>query len=646
MKFYFFEIILLFCFIVPHAQLCNDNLGDPIVNVTFGIKGNPQIPSVTSYQRVGGCPGKGQYTINDFLFGCGGNWLRMIGDHTPGDLDGNYMLVDAESTPGIVHQDTASGLCENMIYQYSFYVANALQDDLSCGSSVVLPNLTLIIESLAGKTLASYSTGDIPLTKEKEWVQYGFTYKTTQGIDAVVLKIISNSIEGCGSVFAVDDIVFQNCGPSVNVSIDGTTADQKVCADYSNPFEMQGSFSAGFTDPVVQWQNSFDTGKTWNDIQGANTTFYKVPHRVSGVVEYRMVVAERGNINSVNCRIRSNSIYTAIYPIPPHTPPQFINGCTGKDYRLPSNDYAALEIEWTGPNGFFYNSPFVYSPVVVPNLTMKDTGLYILKQTFYFGCVSVDSFYLAIATGINILSQSSHALCEGGNEMLSITTSGTGSFQWSPSIGLSDDAIKNPIASPKDSTLNKVIVTNSSGCSDSAFLPVYIYRKPVADAGEDKTIIIGDSTILNGSVKGTSINYSWSPLLNIDNLNSLQPRVYPVQDMVYTLTAISNMGCGSASDNVNVKAFRDYFIPNAFSPNSDGVNDRFKIPAYNNYTVVKFIIYNRWGTVLFKSNTPGDGWDGTFNNIPQPTGSYIYFIQLLDKNNKKIIKQGTVSIIR
>src|SRR5271154_4654098 len=110
MKFIIVSFALLLCFPVLHAQLCNNNLGDPIVNIDFGTADNPVKPSFTSYAYVGGCPSKGQYTISGFLFGCGGDWVQMTGDHTPPpDLNGNYMLVDAESTPGTVLQDTATG---------------------------------------------------------------------------------------------------------------------------------------------------------------------------------------------------------------------------------------------------------------------------------------------------------------------------------------------------------------------------------------------------------------------------------------------------------------------------------------------------------------------------------------------------------
>src|SRR6185436_1878861 len=137
--------VLFFYSGLLHAQLCNTNLGDPIVNVTFGA-GQDFPPNKTSYTYVGGCPSKGEYTISSFLFGCGGYWVAMTGDHT-GDHNGNYMLVDAESTPGIVHEDTAKNLCGNMTYQYSAFVTNVMQDNLTCTIGVpVLPNLDFNIE--------------------------------------------------------------------------------------------------------------------------------------------------------------------------------------------------------------------------------------------------------------------------------------------------------------------------------------------------------------------------------------------------------------------------------------------------------------------------------------------------------------------
>jgi len=95
-----------------------------------------------------------------------------------------------------------------------------------------------------------------------------------------------------------------------------------------------------------------------------------------------------------------------------------------------------------------------------------------------------------------------------------------------------------------------------------------------------------------------------------------------------------------------VSVYKGFFIPSAFTPNGDGLNDRFRISVYDNYTVNKFLIYNRWGAVIFKSNNPGDGWDGTYKGYPQQIGSYIYYLEMKDPDNKIIIKQGTISLLR
>ena len=440
---YFISIVCLLFFTgLLQAQLCNNNLGDPIVNVTFGTKGNSP-PNKTTYNYVGGCPNPGEYTINNFLIGCGGDWTGTIGDHTH-DLDGNYMLVNAENNSGIVHLDTAKGLCSNMTYQYSAYIKNVMVKSLTCGGNAVSPNLTFTIEKPDGTVLASSNTGDIPTDDGTVWKQYGLNIKIPAGINTVILKLSDTSAKGCGSAFSVDDIVFQNCGPAVNVTIDGTTNKQNVCADYKNPFVMTGTYSAGFVNPVVQWQNSFDEGVTWKDIQGATTTTYTVPHRLSGIILYRMVVAEQENINSPNCRIRSNSIYTEIHPLPEHRPTAYITGCSGKDYLLPTGDDHAFDFEWTGPNGYYSTD----RSALITNLQFADTGLYLLKQVYDFSCVDYDSTYLNVAEGITLSATQPQPICEGASEILNITSSVPGNFKWSPSTGLSNTSIQNPIAAP------------------------------------------------------------------------------------------------------------------------------------------------------------------------------------------------------
>ena len=229
----------------------------------------------------------------------------------------------------------------------------------------------------------------------------------------------------------LDDITFRSCGPAVSVTLDGSTQGGNVCADYTNPFILQGAYTPGYADPAVQWQSSIDTGKTWADIPGENNIIYAIPHRLSGQASYRMVIAERANINSLNCRTTSNAIYTEIHPVPGHQPPQNILGCLDKDLFLPQTNPSALEVFWKGPGNYTSASP----AAIVPKVQYADTGLYTLKETFYFGCVSLDSFYLKIFPSTTIYTQPTYPICEGMSENLSVASSGGGTYKWYPSTG-------------------------------------------------------------------------------------------------------------------------------------------------------------------------------------------------------------------
>src|SRR5215470_11678630 len=165
MKFSALLTCLFFCFSPSStAQVCNGSLGDPVVNETFGAGGGYQIPSYkTSYTAVGGCPDNkgGTYTLASFLFGCGPNtWVQMIGDHTR-DMDGNYMLVNAESTPGTVYTDTAKTLCPNTTYQFGVWFTSVMTS-LACDGHPILPNLHFQVQTLSGTILVQGNSGFLP----------------------------------------------------------------------------------------------------------------------------------------------------------------------------------------------------------------------------------------------------------------------------------------------------------------------------------------------------------------------------------------------------------------------------------------------------------------------------------------------------
>ena len=114
----------------------------------------------------------------------------------------------------------------------------------------------------------------------------------------------------------------------------------------------------------------------------------------------------------------------------------------------------------------------------------------------------------------------------------------------------------------------------------------------------------------------------------------------------YWVTAVTH--CEVIKDSVDVltSCEPNVFMPSAFTPNNDGLNDVFRIPQINGQHVLSFSIYNRFGQIIFHSENNGEGWDGTINNKPQSAGTYIYIIKYSDVLGKLHSLKGTVVLIR
>ncbi len=640
---FFCPVLLLFAVSAARAQVCTGSLGDPIFNQTFGNDKQKLSPFKTDFDFVSGCPPKNFYTIHNFLFGCGPlgeGWAKTIGDHT-GDQNGDYMLVNGESFKGTVYRDTVRDACGSTTYQFGMW-ATAVMTRFTCGGRSLLPDIHYTVKSLSGTVLASDSTGKLPLVDETHWNFYGKVFKTPPGESGLVINITIDAPFGCGSAFALDDITISPCGPLINALLDGKPGPQEVCTGYNNPFVLTCSYTTGFTDPVLQWQQSADTGKTWTDIPGATSSSYAIPRRDDGPISFRASIAERSNIGSVKCRVVSNAIFTSVHHTPPHIFLSDVFGCLGKTFYFPEPDPFSVAYVWTGPNGYSSNAPRATIPVI----RYADTGLYIFQQDLRFGCKAVDSLYLKVFPGTTLTLQPVHAICEGQSEQLLASATDSVGYAWIPGTGLSNPSIANPIARPADSTEYKLIITNKYGCKDSIQFKIDVFRNPVAKAGPDKSILAGDTAVLEGLVKGTGVNFYWTPAQQLSGTQDLQPMAWPSVNSTYTLLVNSTLGCGSSSDDVTVKVYSSFLVPNAFSPNGDGINDKFGILQLDNYKVEDFSIYNRFGQRVFKTSNKYLSWDGNVNGNPQSAGTYVYQLRLRSASGRLIEQRGSLLLLR
>jgi gliding motility-associated-like protein len=141
---------------------------------------------------------------------------------------------------------------------------------------------------------------------------------------------------------------------------------------------------------------------------------------------------------------------------------------------------------------------------------------------------------------------------------------------------------------------------------------------------------------------GIQVTYLWTPSAGLSNPNISSPVASPADDITYTLLVTSDKGC-SASDKVFVKVLKSVEIPNIFSPNGDGIHDRWEINYLESYPGCTIDVYNRYGQLIYHSVGYKNPWDGKVNGKDAPVGTYYYIV---DPKNGRAKRSGYVDIIR
>jgi len=623
------------------AQLCTGVLGDPAAVIDFGSGSNPG-PAINNIQAPyvytnNDCPQEGFYAIRSSTFFCNSNgWQVVPFDHTPNDTEGYFLMVNGLNGPSLVFLDTVNGLCPNISMQVDAYLMN-LYKSSGCNGSAIDPDLTFTVTDMAGNILVQKNTGPINKVSVPDWTSSSFLF-TAPLNGSIILKITSNGAAGCGNDFAIDDITFRPCGPTISCSFANYGLPlMTICETNQQNILMTEYYVGNFANKLFQWQLSNDHGSSWDDINGANSTSFIRSSTPPGEYWYRCTVTDASLVGNNGCRFPSNPLKVQVVGKPFAQATNYVFGCYGSTIYL----FAAggSIYEWFGPNGFHSN---VQGPAI-PNVTFNATGTYVVKVTSLPGCFDYDTTSLVIYEApIATLTPATVSLCEGDSVQLS--AGGSLRYKWFPSTGLSNDSIPNPFAKPANDITYTVRVYNQYTCYDTASVKFTVWKKPKAFAGPDQYFRKGRTVQMAGGATGSNISYNWSPPTYLDNPNYLRPKAKPPGTITYTLNVVSNNGCGISRDSVKLEAIDKLFIPTAFTPNNDGLNDRWEIITFEDYEAAIVEVFNRFGELIYRGHgNDYKPWDGTFKGKPAMPGTYVYILRL---NNGKPIIKGTLELIR
>ncbi len=246
------------------------------------------------------------------------------------------------------------------------------------------------------------------------------------------------------------------------------------------------------------------------------------------------------------------------------------------------------------------------------------------------GCAKRDSIIISSKPNPLINFGSDTTLCEGQTLLLDATNNNA-TYTW-------QDGSTGPTFNVNSAGTYSVDVA-ANGCDTVGKINVVYTTKPIINLGNDTSICITQSLLLNASYPQST--YVWQD-------GSTQPQFNVTQAGTYSADVTN--ACGDTKDSINV-VFENcacrFYVPSAFSPNSDGKNDVFTPKyqcAFSNYELK---IFNRWGQLVFNSNNVANGWDGNFNNQQQPTGSYVWELNYKDNlTGKQMHKNGTLVLVR
>lgn len=317
----------------------------------------------------------------------------------------------------------------------------------------------------------------------------------------------------------------------------------------------------------------------------------------------------------------------------------FINGSVGR----------ALTYYWSFGDG-------TSSTATDPTHVYSSTGVYKaeLLITDSIGCqLTAQTFIRVVGIDVKAAFEDTTVCLRMPMEIKTsvrvIPINSTGvTYSWAPMSGLSAYNVPNPMFSGVgDFTYTVTATDDSFGCPDNAV--VVIHSMPplmLFNVTANATIGQGGSIQLNAD--GAFV-YRWLPDDGtLDNANINNPVATPTDSVtVYTVYAMSVYGCkDTAQVIVKMDQTVTDVIPNAFSPNGDGLNDIFRMSNMRFQKLVDFRIFNRWGVEVFQTADRRKGWDGTYMGIPQDVGVYYYNIIVAHPDGQQKTYKGNFTLIR
>ena len=434
------------------------------------------------------------------------------------------------------------------------------------------------------------------------------------------------------------DTAFLNHTITVKGPAADFTSETSFCQ--SNPLQVN-NITRPFisTDSIVDFKWNF--GEQNNDIAGLQP--YPYQYGRSGNFNIRLIAKDVNGCKDTAYKMVSVRPMPFLWIIP-----QEAKLCQGASDSIIA--YTSDSLTWNTTNSLsnFCNS--CDSNYITP---MHSTG-FVATAVNQFNCVTKDSSFVKIFEPFQATpTVTDTAVCEKTVLQIEVYPADK-QIIWNPPIGLNSSVIYNPIVNTMSSRMYNAVLTDSMGCySSTAQINVTIKSNPLLELGNNRFLPYETPVTLSPSYSNNIRTYEWSGSNSLSCNNCPNPIIQLVETEHITLKVTSDSGCTSTDNfTLAVECNNAYvFFPSAFTPDGDGRNDKFYPFSKGIKHMLRFMIFDRSGKMLFHKNdfSPNEksfGWDGRYLGVEQAPGTYVYLLEAVCDMGQRTIKKGSFILIR
>lgn len=589
------------------SQVVGNNL---ITNGNFNA-GNSGFTSQYNYNSASG--------FNPGVYNVGSNiqaWYSSMAacvDHTTGN--GNMMMVNGATQQNVRVWSQTIVIQPNT--NYVFYTW--------------LQTLTTVNPAQLQFSINGVALGNIFTANAQSCIWERFTTTWNSGNNTTATISIVNMNQGLsGNDFALDDIFFGEVTTktdSFTVNVIGLCDSVKLSGPDTICSSADTLTYSIYKSPDCTQQYSLQVDPAFADIILQTSTAIKLVFKQNGTTSIRVAYS-----NDCKMVIDSLAVTIRFSPTSIDFGPDIV-ACKDTSLRLNAGNGFITYVWQNGSADSIFNinvqGTYYVTAQNLCGVPFTDTLRYIKLPVTPFGAQPL------FAT-----------VCRG--DSVQLTAAGGSVYSWTPAVNFNNPFSSSPKAIV-NGTQNFTVDISDPACDRDTTIVIPVTASAGANISIAKSNDVNcsqDSAVLMAS-GGNS--YIWLPNQYIIRNIGDRITVKPTQNATFYVTGRDATGC-AGKDSITVNFLKEgnqkLFVPTAFTPNGDGLNDYFKPVFTGPSSKYDFKIFNRWGQLVFHSKKPGEGWDGRFKGVLQRSDVFVFYITAEGDCNGKFEQKGTIALIR